>query len=195
MEVVRRAAEQLVDVRIAARAEQVVAAGIVFVTAVADGVGDEGDHRPQERQVAPQSMTGRDVRAVELSGAGGPEPFARIVASPQVEVDDLWAVDRREPHDLPGRHGKCVTGSTGTTTSLSRRRRSSCEPSRSINAGSGRAGCRPWRRRRLAAPGQHVIRDPRRTRRPTQRGRRSTGFCRPRSPHQKASITLTSLGC
>ena len=100
MEVVRGAAEQLIDVGVAARAEQVVAAGVVLVAAVADGVGDERDHRPQERQVAPQAMAGGDVGAVELSGAGRPEPLAWIVRRPQVEIDDLRTVDRREPHDL-----------------------------------------------------------------------------------------------
>ena len=105
-------------------AKQVVAAGIVVVAAVANGVGDERDHRPQERKVAPEPMTGRDMRSVELPGAGGPEPFARVVAGPQVEVDDLRAIDGREPHDLAGGDGKCVARiRTGTTISLSRRRR------------------------------------------------------------------------
>ena len=111
MEVVRRAAEELVHVRIAPGAEEIVAAGIVCVAAVTDSVGNERDHGSQERQVAPQPMAGGHVRSVELSSPRSPESLARIVACPQVEVHDLGTVDRREPHDLPRADRERVTGS------------------------------------------------------------------------------------
>src|SRR6185503_10918495 len=65
----------------------------------------------QERQVAPQTVAGREVGAVELPGARGPETLARIVLRPDVEVHDLRAIDRREPHDLSSADPERVTGS------------------------------------------------------------------------------------
>ena len=109
MEVVRSATQQLIDIRITASPQQVVTPRIVFVTSVGDGVGDERDHRPQERKVAPEAMTGGDVCSVELPGARRPEALAGIVARPEVEIDDLRAVDGREPHDLSGSHWKGMT--------------------------------------------------------------------------------------
>ena len=111
VEVVRGAAQQLVDIWIATCAQQVVAAGVVGITAVPHGVGDECDHRPQERQVARQSVTGGDMGPVELSCASSPEPLAWIVLRPQVEIDDLRSVDSRESDDLPGRDRERVAGS------------------------------------------------------------------------------------
>ena len=111
VEVVGGAAQHLADIRVASCAEQVVATGVVCVAAVADGVRDERDHRPQERKVAPQAVADGDVRTVELPGTARPEPLPRIVQRPQVEIDDLRTVDSGEPHDLPSRHCEGVARS------------------------------------------------------------------------------------
>ena len=43
------------------------------------------------------------MRAVELARAGGPEALTWIVGAPQVEVEDLRPLDRREAHHAAGR--------------------------------------------------------------------------------------------
>jgi cis-L-3-hydroxyproline dehydratase len=76
-------------------------------------------------------VTRRQVSAIELPRTGGPEPLARIISRPQVEIDDLWAIDRGEPDDLAGGDVEGVTGANrydevadGTTTIVLRRQSS-----------------------------------------------------------------------
>jgi hypothetical protein len=82
--------QDLVYVWIAARPQQVVATGAVFVDLVVDGVVGDGNHRPEIRQAGPQSIKSRNVSPMQLLGAGRPEPFSGIVKAPGVEVGHLW---------------------------------------------------------------------------------------------------------
>ena len=93
--------EQLVDVWVAACAQQVVTAAAVLVDAVVDAVRGEGEHGAQEGQAGPESVVRGDVRGLELTGACGPEPLLRVVQVPAVEVADLSAFGRDDPADLP----------------------------------------------------------------------------------------------
>ncbi len=98
------AVEQLVHVRIAAGAEQIVAAGAVGVAAVLHGVGGDREHRAQVRQARPQPIEGGHVRLVELARARGPEALARVGQVPDVEVRHLRALDRHDAEDLARPH-------------------------------------------------------------------------------------------
>lgn len=90
VEVVRLAREHGVDVGVAPRAEQVVHAAPVLVLAVPrEAVRDDGHQRPHVRQARPQPVVRRHVRGVQLLGPAGPEPLARVVGVPDVEV--AWA--------------------------------------------------------------------------------------------------------
>lgn len=119
------ATEQGIDVRIAAGAEQVVHAAAVRGAKNAvhvhptipiptaprlQAVGDDGHHRPQVRQTAPQPVAHRDVAGVQLARAGGPEALARIVRRPEVEVGDLGAARGGEAQDLAGGDAPGVAG-------------------------------------------------------------------------------------
>ena len=48
------------------------------------------------------------MRSVELSSPRRPEPLAWVGLRPQIEIDDLRAIDSREPDDLPRRNKKGV---------------------------------------------------------------------------------------
>lgn len=87
VEVVLRSGQHGVDVRVAARAQQVVHAAAVFVLAVPrEAVGDDGDEGSHVREVGPEAVVGSYVRGMHLPGAGRPETFARVVAVPDVEI-------------------------------------------------------------------------------------------------------------
>lgn len=87
VEVVLRARQHGVDVRVAARAQQVVHAAAVLVAAVpGEAVGDDCDERPHVGEAGPEAVVGGDVGGVKLARAGGPEAFAGVVAVPDVEV-------------------------------------------------------------------------------------------------------------
>jgi len=53
------------------------------------------------------------VSTLQLPRARGPEPFARIVEIPQVEVADLWALDGDDPRQLSGAHSPGVAAADG----------------------------------------------------------------------------------
>jgi hypothetical protein len=87
VEVVLRSGQHGVDVRVAARAEQVVHAAAVLVVAVpGEAVGDDCDEGPHVGEVGPEAVVGGYVSGVKLPGAGGPEAFAGVVAVPDVEI-------------------------------------------------------------------------------------------------------------
>lgn len=87
VEVVLRSGQHGVDVRVAARAQQVVHAAAVLVLAVpCEAVGDDGDEGPHVGEVGPEAVVGGDVGGVKLARAGGPEAFTGVVAVPDVEI-------------------------------------------------------------------------------------------------------------
>lgn len=109
------AREEEGDIRVATCAEEVVAAAAVLVRPVpGEAVRDDGHEGPHVGKTRPQAVEGRDVRAVELLGARGPEAFAgvcgrwltgvkcwvmrgdgrgvRTVCVPDVQIADLRAV-------------------------------------------------------------------------------------------------------
>ncbi len=96
--------EQLVHVRIAARAQQIMATGAIAVVAVADRVGDHGRHRTHVRQARPEPIEHAHVRTVQLLGARRPETLARVVQAPQVEVDHLRPFGQLQSADLARLH-------------------------------------------------------------------------------------------
>src|SRR5580704_71746 len=97
--------QHAIYVRIAARAQKVVDAPAIVVDAVAgEAVGRDGRHRPQMGQGRPQAVEHRHVRRLELAGARSPQPLARIVEIPQVEIADLRALDRDDAKDMARRH-------------------------------------------------------------------------------------------
>src|SRR6266851_54225 len=99
------AGQHAIDVRVAARAQKVVDAPAIVVDAVAgQAVGGDGRHWPQIGQGRPQAVEHRHVRGLELAGARGPQPLARIVEIPQVEVADLRSLDRDDAKDVARRH-------------------------------------------------------------------------------------------
>jgi hypothetical protein len=98
------AVEQLVDVRVAPRPEQVVTAAAVLVAPVADAVAGHRQHRPEVRQARPQPVEGHEVRLVELARARRPEPLARVRQAPHVQIRHLRPLDGDDPEDLPGTH-------------------------------------------------------------------------------------------
>lgn len=91
VEVVLRSGQHGVDVRVAARAQQVVHAAAVLVLAIpCEAVGDDGDEGPHVGEVGPEAVVGGDVGGVKLAGAGGPEAFTGVVAVPDVEIAFFW---------------------------------------------------------------------------------------------------------
>ena len=73
------AGEENIDVRVAARAEEVVAAATRAVPPVpGEGVRDDGYHGPHVGQAGPEAVVGRDVGLVELLAARVPEAFAGV---------------------------------------------------------------------------------------------------------------------
>jgi hypothetical protein len=94
------AVQELVHIRVAARSEQIVAAAAVLVAAVLNGVGGDRQHRPEIGQARPEPVERRQVRLVELSGAGGPEALARVREAPHVEIGDLRPLDSDDANEL-----------------------------------------------------------------------------------------------
>lgn len=87
MEVVLRSGQHGVDVRVAARAQQVVHAAAVFVRAVPrEAVGDDCDKGPNVGEVGPEAVVRGDVCGMQLPSARGPEAFTGVVAVPDVEI-------------------------------------------------------------------------------------------------------------
>ena len=73
------AGEEHVDVWVAARAEEVVAAAAGAVTTVpGERVRDYGHHGPHVGEAGPEAVVGGDVGLVELLAAGVPEAFTGV---------------------------------------------------------------------------------------------------------------------
>src|SRR6266567_606489 len=102
--------EHLVNVGVASRAEQVVAARAVRVAAVPDRVVGDREHRPEVGQGGPEPVVGGDVRAMELLGPRGPEALAGVAETPGVEVRDLGPLHGHDAEQLAGTHRPGATG-------------------------------------------------------------------------------------
>src|SRR5687767_13357491 len=79
-------------IRIAPRAEQIMhptAHSICSIIVPSQRVTCNRDHRPQERQTAPQSIESAHVRGMQLLRPARPEPLFRILYVPDVEVANL----------------------------------------------------------------------------------------------------------
>ena len=100
--------EQLVEIRVASRPEQVVAPPAVRRRSRRQSVVGDRRHRSQVRQARPQAVERGHVRALDLPRPRRPEPLARIVEVPQVEVAHLRAFDRQQADDGAGSHGPRV---------------------------------------------------------------------------------------
>src|SRR5262249_50013754 len=98
------ASQHLVNVRIAARAQQVVAPRAVIINAITDAVTRHGGHRAQIWQTRPEPVEHPHMRAVQLLRASRPETFARVVEVPCVEVNDLRPFDGDDPANLTCEH-------------------------------------------------------------------------------------------
>jgi hypothetical protein len=94
------ARQHLVNVRIAARAQQVMTSRAVLINAIADALSRHGGHRAQVRQTRPEPVEHPHMRAVQLLRASRPETFARVVEVPCVEVNDLRPFDGDDPANL-----------------------------------------------------------------------------------------------
>src|SRR5262245_10395247 len=94
------AVQELVHVGITARAEEIVAPGAVPVDAIPDGVGGDGQERPQIGETRPQPVERGEMRLMELARARGPEALARVGEAPHVEVGHLGALDGDDTKDL-----------------------------------------------------------------------------------------------
>jgi ATP-dependent RNA helicase DeaD len=77
-----------------------MAPGVIGIATVGDRVGDECGERAKEWQVRPEPMADGQMRAVKLPCTACPEPLSRICGTPEVEIDDLWTANGREPHDF-----------------------------------------------------------------------------------------------
>lgn len=87
VEVIRLAREHGVDIGVTPGAEQIVHAAPVLVFAVPrEAVRNDGHQRPHIWQARPQPVMCCHVGGVQLLGPAGPEPLARVVGVPYVEV-------------------------------------------------------------------------------------------------------------
>src|SRR5438552_3444468 len=137
MEIVSRTVEELVDVGVAARAQQVVTTGTVLVQAVVERVGDNRRQRPQKWQVRPKTIPGRDVRPVELTRSRSPKSLARVVLVPDVQIEHLRALDDRETDDAPGSGGPGTTASHRDHLRLQQRAAADLATDRPVQPGLG----------------------------------------------------------
>src|SRR5947208_4643417 len=108
-DVVVTVVEKLVKVWIASTPEQVVAASSVRRGRGRQRVVGDRDHGTQVRQARPQPVERRDVGALQLACPGGPEPFARVVHVPQVEVADLRSFHGDDAHDAARLDRPCIS--------------------------------------------------------------------------------------
>jgi hypothetical protein len=98
------AVQELVHVRVAPRAEQIVAAAAVLIAAVLDAVCRHRQHRSQIRQARPEPVERREMRLMELAGARRPEALARVGEIPHVQVGHLRPLDGDDAEDLARAH-------------------------------------------------------------------------------------------
>lgn len=114
-------AEEMVDVGIAARAQEVVAAaaevgGAAAAAAAEAGrqrVGDHGHQGSHVGEVGPEPVEGGQVGGVQLAGSAGPEVFGVVGGGEGVEVDDLGAVGGGDAEDAFGWEGEGEAGAGG----------------------------------------------------------------------------------
>lgn len=87
VKIIRLAREHRVDIGITPRAEEVVdAAPVLVFTVPREAVRDDCDQGPHVRQAGPQPVMCGHMGGVQLLGPAGPEPLARVVGVPYVEV-------------------------------------------------------------------------------------------------------------
>ena len=113
VEIERLAHEQLGDIGIAARSQEVVAASAILVFAVLDRLPRDGQHRAEIGQDRPEPVVAGEVAALQLPGAGRPEALSWVVQVPGVEIDDLRPLNRHHAADLSGSHRPGITTANG----------------------------------------------------------------------------------
>ena len=97
--------QELGDVGIAARSEEVVAAPAVGIDPVLERVVRDRRHRTQIGERRPEAIVGRDVSPMKLLRPRCPEALARVVEVPGVEVRHLGTLDGDDPAQLAGADG------------------------------------------------------------------------------------------
>src|SRR5699024_12135050 len=99
------ARQHLVDVRVAAAAEQIVHTAAVLVEAViGQAVARYGRHGPQKRQRGPQTIERGYMGALQLPRACCPHVLARVMHMPQIEVAHLRPLDRDDAEHMARRY-------------------------------------------------------------------------------------------
>src|SRR5439155_2215711 len=90
---------------IATRAEQIMTASAVRCRRGRQRIVGEGQDRSEVGEARPETLAGGHVRALELTGARSPEPLARILQIPRVEVAHLRSLERDDATQLALLHG------------------------------------------------------------------------------------------
>jgi hypothetical protein len=70
-------------------ANDVVDTSSVVVHTVSNRISDDGRHRVEEGQAAPEAVTHRQVGGVQLSGFAREKSLARIFLVPKVQIANL----------------------------------------------------------------------------------------------------------
>ena len=107
-EIIAAAVQHQIGVGIAARADDVVNAGAVLVKTVpAERIVTDGRHRPKIGHIAPEPVTGADMRAMERTRLAAEETLGEIVRVPEIEIANLRTFDADDAEELAARHAKC----------------------------------------------------------------------------------------
>ena len=102
--VVVRAAQYMLGVGVASRADHVVDPGPVFVEPVpVERVVGDGGHRAQPRHAAPQAVAGADMGRVQRARLAAVEPFREVRRVPQVQIAHLRAIGDDDAEQMAGR--------------------------------------------------------------------------------------------
>ena len=71
------------------------------------------NHWSHVRQAAPQPIPDANMALMQLSGARGPEAFARVMCVPDIEVANLWTGRSSDAAYLTRGEVECVAGADG----------------------------------------------------------------------------------
>jgi hypothetical protein len=69
-----------------------------------------GDHGPQERQAAPETIVRRHVAAMQLPCPSSPEALTRVMRVPDVQITDLRPFGRQDTAHTASRNGPGAPG-------------------------------------------------------------------------------------
>ncbi len=108
--------EEVVDVRITPRAEQIMASPPKLggpAKTRRQGVGDHRHHGAHVGEAGPEAVKGGEVGRVQLSGSAGPEVFGVVGGGEGVEVYDLGAVGGGDSEDGFAGEGEGEAGARG----------------------------------------------------------------------------------